>query len=286
MSISTLNSEITRLTNDIVTLQNKLAREKKNESDKRVKIANIKKTITKNTSASTLSSKMKQCEQLEKEITESVKKQAKLQKDIADKQKRLNDKSVSLLKEQQKEQKNQQSNQQKIIKSYEAKINSLQNTVDDLLAPVAASIKESVQTDDDTEYDVFISYASEDADFVDSLEKELHDFGIKVWRDKLSISWGDSIRKSIDRGLLKSKFAIVVLSKSYMGKYWTGYEFDGILNLETTTRKVFLPIWHNVTVDDVKAFSPSIAGRKAFEIKSITAYGIAEKLKEILDENK
>ena len=31
MSISTLNSEITRLTNDIVTLQNKLAREKKNE---------------------------------------------------------------------------------------------------------------------------------------------------------------------------------------------------------------------------------------------------------------
>ena len=286
MSISTLNSEITRLTNDIVTLQNKLAREKKNESDKRVKIANIKKTITKNTSASTLSSKMKQCEQLEKEITESVKKQAKLQKDIADKQKRLNDKSVSLLKEQQKEQKNQQSNQQKIIKSYEAKINSLQNTVDDLLAPVAASIKESVQTDDDTEYDVFISYASEDADFVDSLEKELHDFGIKVWRDKLSISWGDSIRKSIDRGLLKSKFAIVVLSKSYMGKHWTGYEFDGILNLETTTRKVFLPIWHNVTVDDVKTFSPSIAGRKALETKSITAYGIAEILKKILDENK
>lgn len=68
MSISTLNSEITRLTNDIVTLQNKLAREKKNESDKRVKIANIKKTITKNTSASTLSSKMKQCEQLEKRL--------------------------------------------------------------------------------------------------------------------------------------------------------------------------------------------------------------------------
>ena len=73
MSISTLNNEIKRLTNDIVTLQNRLAREKKNESDKRVKIANIKKTITKNTSASTLSSKMKQCEQLEKEITESVK---------------------------------------------------------------------------------------------------------------------------------------------------------------------------------------------------------------------
>ena len=286
MSISTLNDEIKRLTKDIVTLQNKLAREKKNESDKRMKIANLKKTITKNTSASTLSSKMKQCEQLEKEITESVKKQAKLQKDIADKQKRLNDKSVSLLKEQQKEQKNQQSNQQKIIKSYEAKINSLQNTVDDLLAPVAASIKESVQTDDDTEYDVFISYASEDADFVDSLEKELHDFGIKVWRDKLSISWGDSIRKSIDRGLLKSKFAIVVLSKSYMNKYWTGYEFDGILNLETTTRKVILPIWHNVTVDDVKAFSPSLAGRKAFETKSITAYGIAEILKKTLDENK
>ena len=286
MSISTLNDEVKRLTNDIVTLQNKLAREKKNESDKRVKIANIKKTITKNTSPSTLSSKMKQCEQLEKEITESVKKQAKLQKDIADKQKRLNDKSASLLKEQQKEQKNQQAKQQKMIKSYETKISNLQNTVDDLLAPVAVSIKEAVQMDDDIKYDVFISYASEDADFVESLVEELHKLNVKVWQDKLSIGWGDSIRMNIDRGLLKSKFAIVVLSKSYMSKYWTGYEFDGILNLETTTRKVFLPIWHNVTVDDVKTFSPSIAGRKALETKSITAYGIAEILKKILDENK
>lgn len=45
MSISTLNNETKRLTNDIVTLQNRLAREKKNESDKRVKIANIKKRL-------------------------------------------------------------------------------------------------------------------------------------------------------------------------------------------------------------------------------------------------
>lgn len=285
MSISTLNSEITRLTNDIVTLQNKLAREKKNESDKRVKIANIKKTITKNTSASTLSSKMKQFEQLEKEITGFVKKQAKLQKDIAAKQKRLNDKSASLLKEQQKEQKNQQAKQQKIIKSYETKISNLQNTVDDLLAPVAMSIKESDQ-DNDIKYDVFISYASEDADFVESLVEELHKLDVKVWQDKLSIGWGNSIRQSIDRGLLKSRFAIAVLSKNYMEKYWTNYEVDGILNLETNAHKVILPIWHNVTVDDVKAFSPYLAGRKALETKSITAYGIAEILKKTLDENK
>lgn len=285
MSISTLNSEITRLTNDIVTLQNKLAREKKNESDKRVKIANIKKTITKNTSTSTLSSKMKQCGQLEKEITEFVKKQAKLQKDIAAKQKRLNDKSASLLKEQQKEQKNQQAKQQKIIKSYETKISNLQNTVDDLLAPVAMSIKESDQNDD-IKYDVFISYASEDADFVESLVEELHKLDVKVWQDKLSIGRGNSIRQSIDRGLLKSRFAIAVLSKNYMEKYWTNYEVDGILNLETNTHKVILPIWHNVTLDDVKAFSPSLAGRKALETKSITAYGIAKILKKTLDENK
>ena len=286
MSISTLNSEITRLTNDIVTLQNKLAREKKNESDKRVKIANIKKTINKNTSTSTLSSKMKQCEQLEKEIAESVKKQATLQKDIAVKQKRQNDKSASLLKEQQKEQKNQQAKQQKIIKSYETKISNLQNTVDDLLAPVAVSIKESAQMDDDIKYDVFISYASEDADFVESLVEELHKLDVKVWQDKLSIGWGNSIRKSIDSGLLKSRFAIAVISKIYLEKYWTNYEVDGILNLETTTQKVFLPIWHNVTVDDVKAFSPSLAGKKALETKLITAYGIAEILKKTLDENK
>lgn len=228
---------------------------------------------------------MKQCGQLEKEITEFVKKQAKLQKDIAAKQKRLNDKSASLLKEQQKEQKNQQAKQQKIIKSYETKISNLQNTVDDLLAPVAMSIKESDQNDD-IKYDVFISYASEDADFVESLVEELHKLDVKVWQDKLSIGWGNSIRQSIDRGLLKSRFAIAVLSKNYMEKYWTNYEVDGILNLETNTHKVILPIWHNVTLDDVKAFSPSLAGRKALETKSITAYGIAEILKKTLDENK
>lgn len=72
-------------------------------------------------------------------------------------------------------------------------------------------------------YDVFISHASEDKDdFVRPLAERLRDEHIEVWYDEFTLRIGDSLRRSIDKGLAQSRFGIVVLSPSFGRNRWAG----------------------------------------------------------------
>jgi len=113
-------------------------------------------------------------------------------------------------------------------------------------------------------YDVFISHASEDKEpFVRSLAKELKNKGISVWYDEFTLKLGDSLLKSIDKGLANSRYAVVVLSKSFFGKNWPEKELSGLAARETKGEKVILPIWHEITREEVLQHSPTLAGRLA-----------------------
>ena len=109
-------------------------------------------------------------------------------------------------------------------------------------------------TFEEKEYDVFISHASEDKkSFVDPLTSALKEAGIKTWYDSDQIGWGQSIRQSIDKGLRKSKFCMIILSQNSLDKYWTNYELNGIFQKDSNTQNsIILPIWHNVTRDEIQ----------------------------------
>jgi TIR domain/Sel1 repeat len=116
------------------------------------------------------------------------------------------------------------------------------------------------------EFDVFISYAVEDKDYVMSLMMDLEIEGIRVWVDAERIEWGDDIRKAIDRGLSTSHYGIVVFSPAFLRrKKWTEYELSGLLALERVGKKVILPIWHNITRDELLDYSPTFADRVAMD---------------------
>jgi len=114
-------------------------------------------------------------------------------------------------------------------------------------------------------YDLFICHASEDKEsFVRPLANWLKKENVEVWYDEFSLKLGDSIRRSIDKGLSQSRFGMVVLSKSFFEKNWPQYELDGLAEREMSGNdKVILPIWHDVTQKEVRSYSPSLAGRKA-----------------------
>ena len=129
------------------------------------------------------------------------------------------------------------------------------------------------------QYDVFISHASEDKpDFVDAFVAALEARGLKVWYDKLSLEWGGSVRQQIDSGLANSRFGVVVLSPAFMGKYWPQAELDGLLNLEATSGKRVLPIWHKISHSDVVAFSPTVSGKLARETSRVTVDQLADEV--------
>ncbi|MBA7509581.1 hypothetical protein ES705_01539 [subsurface metagenome] len=87
-----------------------------------------------------------------------------------------------------------------------------------------------IERDEQREYDVFISHASEDKDeIVRPLAVKLQSMGLKVWYDEFELKIGDSLRRKIDKGLANSRFGIVVLSTAFISKGWTNYELDGIV---------------------------------------------------------
>lgn len=133
------------------------------------------------------------------------------------------------------------------------------------------------------EYDVFISHATEDKEsFVNELVEELKKRNVRVWVDELNIKWGDPLRKSIDEGLKKSHFGIVVISKHFIAKGWTQYELDGLFEKEMLGGKVILPVWHNITKKEVFNFSPTLAGRKAMTTDNMKPADIADELMVLL----
>ena len=206
---------------------------------------------------------------------------------MAQKKEKLNSLNQKFQREEQEQSKRRQKEQEQIQKSYETRIDELtaqlKNNVSSNIAEVGISVSE--ETSHEEEYDVFISHASEDKEsFVRELaETLLKDYNIKVWYDEFSIKWGDSLRESIDKGLKSSKFGIVVISKSFIEKGWTNYELDGLFQKEMTYGKTILPIWHDITKDEVQDFSPSLAGRKALNTSMYTIKEIAEELKNILN---
>jgi hypothetical protein len=114
-----------------------------------------------------------------------------------------------------------------------------------------------------TPADVFICYASEDrVGVARPLAKALDALGVSVWYDEFALSVGDSLRREIDHGLRVCRYGVVILSPRFFVKEWPKRELDGLTQRETESGgKVVLPVWHEVTATQVRAFSPILADR-------------------------
>jgi hypothetical protein len=112
---------------------------------------------------------------------------------------------------------------------------------------------------------LFVSHASEDKDTIARpLAVALIEGGFQVWFDEFSLSLGDSLKKQIDNGLSQCDFGIVILSPAFFSKHWPQEELDGLAAVESTRKKkVILPIWHEVTLQEVAEWSPTLAGKIA-----------------------
>jgi hypothetical protein len=126
----------------------------------------------------------------------------------------------------------------------------------------------------------FISHDSRDKDdIVRKLALELFKVMCPVWYDEFSLKVGDSLRSSIERGLTEARKCIVVLSPNFLANEgWGRAEFDSIFTREILERaNVILPVWHNVSVNDVFNYSPRLADKVGL-MSSIGIPELARKL--------
>ena len=113
-------------------------------------------------------------------------------------------------------------------------------------------------------WDVFISHAWEDKDTVARpLADALKRAGLRVWYDEFALNIGDSLHRSINRGIAESKYGIVILSQNFFQKEWTQQELSGLFAREISSRKtIILPVWHNISRDYVEGLFPVLGKGK------------------------
>jgi hypothetical protein len=152
----------------------------------------------------------------------------------------------------------------------------------DELAYVAANALASGDIDQ-REFDVFIAHATEDKDaIVRPLAHALRDRELDVWFDEFELRIGDSLRRKIDFGISRSRFGIVVLSHSFFAKQWPQYELDGLVTMAVNGQQVTLPLWHEISKDEVIKQSPSLADKVALRTSDYSIEEIAEEIASVV----
>lgn len=111
---------------------------------------------------------------------------------------------------------------------------------------------------------LFVSHASEDKKaFVRPLAHALKSQGLQVWYDEFSLRAGDSLRRSIDKGLAECDAGVLVLSPAFFRKEWPQRELDALFGLEIAGRATLIPVWYQIGATDVAQVSPLLADRIA-----------------------
>lgn len=131
------------------------------------------------------------------------------------------------------------------------------------------------------EYDAFISYAIEDKikvahDLFIRLEKR----GLSIWYANNELRVGESLEQTIQEGMAKSRFGIIIITPHYLKKNWTRKELYSFWSREQQNQKVILPVFHGVTLAEVKEFDPVLADRWALS----TEKGIEKIVDELVEE--
>lgn len=131
----------------------------------------------------------------------------------------------------------------------------------------------------------FISHDSRDkSSIAEPIALQLQKLMCPVWYDQFSLRVGDSLRESIELGLKECSKCILVLTPNFLSNEgWSKREYDSIFTREVVEKqRVILPVWHEISAQDVYNYSPILADRVAVQW-SLGVEEVARKLLHAID---
>ena len=130
--------------------------------------------------------------------------------------------------------------------------------------------------------DVFLCHAWDDRK---GAAKELHDLlesnGVSVWFSEKDVLLGSSLLREIDKGLVKSRVGIVLVTPALLRRL----AGEGIADKELSAllaRDLLVPILHNTTYDALREISPLLGSRSGLSTTEETMIEVAAKLAELV----
>jgi hypothetical protein len=235
MSISMYSSQVNRLSSDIAGLRTKLADERRKAADANGKALKAVAAVAKATTSSQLGSRSRELERYQKQAAGHEKKAADLEKQIATKQKSLTSSQANLDRVQREQAKKNDREAEKRRKAELDHIRQLERErrMQSVLPEVLARPEEPMplaQLDGFTDtYDVCLSFAGEQRDYVELIAKELKAAGLQVFYDQdediAPNLWGRDLGEYLDYIYRQaSRFCLMFISADYATKAWTKHE--------------------------------------------------------------
>jgi len=130
--------------------------------------------------------------------------------------------------------------------------------------------------------DVFLCHAWDDRKGV---AKELHDLleslGVSVWFSEKDVLLGSNLLREIDKGLVKSRIGIVLVTPSFLNRIAGEGIADNELSALLAT-DLLVPIVHDTTYDDLREVSPLLGSRSGLDTAADPIKNVAAKLAELV----
>lgn len=275
----TTQSQIDRLNKEIASLRQADAREAENEAKATAKLNRAREGVQRASNASARRIKVREEERAKLDLARIGKKRADIGKKIADRTAKLGSYQKRLAREQDMDRRRVEAHDRRMLRGREQLVRRISHQVD--LRRIESHGRTS---DSSVAYDFFICHASGDKDsVVRNLALALKSRGKEIWYDEFSLSIGDSLRESVDKGLASSRFGVVILSRSFFGRAWPQQELNGLVSLETMGERRILPVWHEISKDEVAKHSPMLADRIALNTSLMTTEELADELCKVLE---
>jgi len=148
------------------------------------------------------------------------------------------------------------------------------------LTPLRANVERRASLPDLR--DVFLCHAWDDRKGV---AKELHDLlesmAVSVWFSEKDVSLGTSLLREIDKGLVRSRVGIVLVTPALLLRL----AGEGIADRELSAllaRDLLVPIVHGTTYEALRDVSPLLGSRSGLSTAEDTLVIVATKLAELV----
>ncbi|MDF0695173.1 toll/interleukin-1 receptor domain-containing protein [Rhizobium sp. MC63] len=130
--------------------------------------------------------------------------------------------------------------------------------------------------------DVFLCHAWDDRQ---GDAKTLHDLlearGVSVWFSEKDVALGTSLLREIDKGLVKSRVGVVLVTPALLRRLPAAGVADKELSALLATEQL-VPIVHNTTYEALRNVSPLLASRSGLSTEEDTIAVVADKLAELV----
>lgn len=156
------------------------------------------------------------------------------------------------------------------------------------LNELAVEVKHTAHEKGLIKYDVFLSHSSLDKEiFVTELSEKLSEKGLNVFEDVKVFKIGHSQTDMMNMGILNSRFVIVFLSPNFIKSGWSQYEFKSFLNREINEKRIIiLPIWHDVSVEQVREYNPYLVDKFALSTEKFSVDEMVEHITQVIFQSK